>query len=135
MTSHMSSPSPVQLPSDDEKYLIENDVKKYLEFKEVIKMKQKEIKEYKQFLKTVEDSILGFMTNNDIPVLNFKGTESLMIEKKTSKKGLQKTLLDEKFNSALSVAESDETKDCLETLRNSLDDREVSEKTSLKYTK
>ena len=133
MTSHALSPSPV--PSDESKFLIENDVKKYLELKEAIKTRQKEIKEYKQFLKTIEESILSFMTTHDLPVLNFKDSQSLSIQKKISKQGFQKKLLDEKFNSALSVAESEETKECLENLRKILDEREVSEKIGLKYSK
>ena len=127
----MSSPI---IPTEESKYLIENDVKKYLELKDAIKLRQKEIKEFKQYLTTIEDSILKFMTSHDLPVINFKGTESLSIDKKISKKGLQKALLDEKFNTALSVAESEETKLCIESLRTSLDDREVSEKISLKYS-
>ena len=124
--------SPV--PTNESKYLIENDVKKYLDLKEVIKQKQKEIKEYKEYLKVTEASIVGFMTTHDLPVLQFKGSETLKLDKKTSKKGLQKNLLDEKFNNALSKSESNETKECLESLRLELEDREVSEKISLKHS-
>jgi hypothetical protein len=125
--------SPV--PTEESKYLIENDVKKYLDLQDVIKQKQKEVKEYKDLLKLTETSIVDFMTSHDLPVLQFKGNETLKLDKKTSKKGLQKVLLDEKFNNALSTSDSHETTECLEKLRLELEDREVSEKISLKYSK
>lgn len=121
-------------PTDDSKSLVKKDVSKYLELKELIKVKQKEVKELRDLLKITESSIVSFMNNHDLPVLKFKDGESLCLEQKKSKSGLKKQLLDEKFNAALSVSETDETKDILQELRTQLDNREVSVKMMLKHS-
>jgi hypothetical protein len=127
----MTTPS----PTSESKEVLEKDILKYLELKELIKNKQKEIKDLKDYLKLAETSIMSFMQTNDVPVLSFQNTDTLRIEKKKKKKGLQKTLLDEKFNNALSITESHETKEILEKLRVDLEDREISESIGLKYSK
>lgn len=133
--SQTSPPASTKPVNQVEQGVIETNVAQFLENEKRIKEKQKELKELRAVKKTLEEHIISFMHDRDIPQFQFKDGDKLKLTESVSKKSIGDKWLDEKFNEIMSTSDSGELKESLETLRVEIANRETTRREKLKHSK
>jgi|TARA_B100001113_G_scaffold114820_1_gene93560 hypothetical protein len=124
--------------SSVDKEVLQTNVSKFLDLQNQIKAKQKDIKILRELKKNLEVQIIKFMTDKNIPQLDFNG-EKLKLQTRFSKKNINDKWLESKFESLMTDA-GDEVigydaaiKDIFDKIKSEMSNRETKKSQVLKY--